>query len=335
MRRQHGRFQGHHDLGFAGRSYDEIVARAGCSRRDVAAAKKMIAAYGSTASQIGAIPTGDRPVVSRWPQEGHGVLRTPRLDRVLASMRENWHFTLQQAWSRYLASNTAKGGKKYGYSQYCALCAEHARVSDVVTTLHHEPGRAMLVGWAVDTRAVVDAVTGEITGVYLFVAVLPYSGAVFCYGYTDMISASWLAAHVAAFSFYGGVPQLVVPDNPATSTHWPKRGESAVNVVNKRVIGYLAEEVFTTVPDLNAALGPGWSRSMSRFPGPMAVRGGNASPLMSPGCSRRCRPTGSTRWNGSSSRSDGIATSAAIPSIIQCPAPTPGSCCGSGSCPRR
>lgn len=114
-------------------------------------------------------------------------------------MRENRHFTLQQAWSRYLASGTGNDGKKYRYSQYCALFAEHARVSDVVATLHHEPGRAMLVDWAGDTLEVVDAVIGEVTGVYLFVAVLPYSGAVFCHGYTDMTSASWIAAHVAAF----------------------------------------------------------------------------------------------------------------------------------------
>ncbi|MDQ0664629.1 hypothetical protein QFZ35_003127 [Arthrobacter ulcerisalmonis] len=31
------------------------------------------------------------------------------------------------------------------------MLAEHARVTDVVATLHHEPGRAMLVNWAGDT----------------------------------------------------------------------------------------------------------------------------------------------------------------------------------------
>lgn len=277
-------------LAVAGRSYEEIVAVAGCSRRDVSTAKKTIAAYGFTAGQIGAMtpeeiarlfPDGRRRVTESYER--------PDFDRVLASMRENRHFTLQQAWSRYLASPAGGGAKKYGYSQYCALFAEHARKTDVVATLHHEPGRAMLVDWAGDTLDVVDAVTGEVTRVYLFVAVLPYSGAVFCQGYTDMKSPSWIAAHVAAFSFYAGVPQLVVPDNPATSTHRPKRGETArvlnaryqqlaehygtgivparakrprdkaaaeaaVNVVNTRVIGYLAEEVISTVQELNEAI---------------------------------------------------------------------------------
>ncbi len=277
-------------LAVAGHTYEEIVATQGCSRRDVSTAKKTIAAYGFTAGQIEAM-TGEE-IARLFPDGRKRVTESyerPDFDRVLAAMRQNWHFTLQQAWSRYLSSATGNGGKKYGYSQYCALFAEHARKTDVVATLHHEPGRAMLVDWAGDTLDVVDAVTGEVTKVFLFVAVLPYSGAVFCQGYTDMKSPSWIAAHVAAFSFYGGVPQLVVPDNPATATHRPKRGEtarvlnaryqqlaehygtaivparakrprdkaaaeSAVHVVNTRVISYLAEEVITTVQALNAAI---------------------------------------------------------------------------------
>lgn len=277
-------------LAIAGHSYDEIVAAAGCSRREVAAVKKTIAAYGFTAGQVGSMtpaeiaglfPDGRKRVSEDYAQPDFGP--------VLAAMKANRHFTIQQAWGKYLASESGGGGKKYGYSQYCALFAEHARVKDVVATLRHEPGRAMLVDWAGDTLEVVDAVTGEVTRLYLFVAVLPYSGAVFCRGFTDMKSPAWIAAHVAAFEFFGGAPQLVVPDNPTTATHRQKQGEaarvvnaryqqladhyatgivparvrrprdkaaveSAVQVVNKRVIGYLAEEVWTVVDDLNAAI---------------------------------------------------------------------------------
>ena len=42
-------------LAVAGRSYDEIVAAVGCSRRDVAVVKKTIAAYGFTAGQVGSM----------------------------------------------------------------------------------------------------------------------------------------------------------------------------------------------------------------------------------------------------------------------------------------
>lgn len=80
------------------------------------------------------------------------------------------------------------GKKKYGYSQFCTLFTDHVRTHDLVAVLHHEPGRAMLVDWAGDTIDLVDAVTGEVTRVVLFIAVLPFSGVLFCRAYANMKS---------------------------------------------------------------------------------------------------------------------------------------------------
>ncbi len=275
------------ELVLAGRSYVEIVNTVGCSRREVsrvkqAIAEREVASAGavSDADLAGWFPDGRRQVSDEYEQ--------PDLARVLASMKQNRHFTLLQAWRRYADAQSA-GKKKYGYSQFCALFADHVRRHDLVATLHHEPGRAMLVDWAGDTIEVVDAVTGQITSAVLFVAVLPFSGALFCRAYENMKSEAWLDAHVRAFSFYGGVSQIVVPDNPTTSTHQRHKGdaervvnaryqqfadhyeiaivparakkprdkaaaENAVNIVNKRVIGYLEDDVFTSLSELNDAI---------------------------------------------------------------------------------
>lgn len=275
------------ELVLAGRSYDEIVVAVGCSRRDVSRVKQVVAQRGAgSASAVSEaelaewFPDGRRRVSDEYDQ--------PDLPAVLASMRANRHFTLLLAWRRY-ADASGGGKKKYGYSQFCALFTDYVRTHDLVATLRHEPGRAMLVDWAGDTVDVVDAVTGEVTRAVLFVAVLPFSGVIFCRAYTDMKSESWLDAHVRAFVFYAGVTQLVVPDNPTTSTHLRRKGdaervvngryqqladhyqtaivparrrkprdkaaaENAVNVVNKRVIGYLEGDVFTTLAELNDAI---------------------------------------------------------------------------------
>ena len=275
-------------LSLAGRSYAEIVEMVGCSRRDVALVKKTISTAGMTSeralsitdAEIGQLfPDGRRKVSQEYDQ--------PDFAATVKSMKANRHFTLQQAWRRYVGSTAA--GKKYGYSQYCALFSEQVRSLDLVATLHHEPGRAMLVDWAGDTLELVDAVSGQVSKAYLFVAVLPFSGVVFCRAFMSMKSEAWLAGHVGAFEFLGGVPQLVIPDNPTTATVRPTRGdaarevnaryqqladhygtaivparvrkprdkaavEKAVDVVNKRVIGYLAEEVWTSLTDLNTAI---------------------------------------------------------------------------------
>lgn len=275
------------ELVLAGRSYSEIVETAGCSRRDISRVKQVLTRHGVTsAAAVGEaelaewFPDGRRRVSAEYEQ--------PDLSRVLTSMQHNRHFTLLQAWRRY-ADTRSGGQKKYGYSQFCALFADYVRSHDLVAVLHHEPGRAMLVDWAGDTLDLVDAVTGQITKAYLWVGVLPYSGALFCRAYANMKSPAWLDAHVRAFSFYGGVVQLVVPDNPTTSTHPRRKGdrerivnaryqqladhygtavvparagkprdkaaaENAVNVVNKRVIGYLEDEVWTSLSELNDAI---------------------------------------------------------------------------------
>ncbi|MBB2997509.1 IS21 family transposase, partial [Paeniglutamicibacter cryotolerans] len=271
------------------RSYSEIVETVGCSRREISLVKKTVHAHSITAAQAAGMnreqlerlfPDGRKNVSAGFAQ--------PDFPGIVRSMKSNRHYTLQQAWHRYLQL-IGVPGKKYGYTQFCQLFNDYAATHEVVATLHHEPGRAMLVDWAGDTLALQDALTGQVTKAYLFVAVLPYSGMVFCRGFTDMKQPAWNSAHVKAFEAFGGSSQIVVPDNAATATNRHSQGdgtrivnasyrrladhygtavvparsnhprdkaaaESAVNVVNKRVIGYLAEELWLTLDELNAAI---------------------------------------------------------------------------------
>lgn len=271
------------------RSYDQIVSVVGCSRRDVSVVKKAMAARGITAEQVEAFTEAE--VAELFPdgrRNVSGAYDQPDFTRTLKSMKSNRHFTLQQAWRLYIGTSSGRG-RKYGYSRFCQLFTDFAAAHDVVATLHHEPGRSMLVDWAGDTLPVADAFTGELRKAYLFVAVLPFSGLVFCRAFGDMKQDAWIGAHVMAFEFYGGATQIVVPDNPTTATHRTVKGdsarvvnaryqewaehygtavvparvrrprdkaaaESAVQTVNKRVIGYLAEETWTTFAELNAAI---------------------------------------------------------------------------------
>lgn len=274
------------ELVLAGRSYGEIVDVARCSRRDVARAKEVIAEH----AVVSAAAVGDADLAAWFPDGRRRVsaqYEQPDFARVLSSMRGNRHYTLLLGWRRYTDGDG--GGRRYGYSQFCALFAEYVRANDLVATLRHEPGRAMLVDWAGDTLDLVDAVTGEVGKAVLFVAALPFSGVLFCRAYLDTKTPAWLDAHVRALELFGGVPAIIVPDNPMTSTHPARKGdtervvnaryqqladhyqcaivparpsrprdkaaaENAVNVVNKRVIGYLEEDVFTTLAELNEAI---------------------------------------------------------------------------------
>lgn len=270
------------------RSYREIVAMLGCAPKSVAAAKKQLEAQNLTIDRLAQLT--DQEVTALFP-DGRSRVRAeyfePEFSKVVASFKKNQHYTLLQGWRTY--TGKPSGLRKYGYSQYCALFSEYVKKHDLTAVLKHTPGRTMFIDWAGDTIDLVDAVTGSATKAYLFVTVLPYSGYLWCQAFTDMRMPSWIAGHVGAFEFYDGVPQLLIPDNALTATHRKERGdasrwvtdryqqladhygtsvlptrvrspkqkaavESGVNVVNKRVIGYLAEDVWTTLDDLNDAI---------------------------------------------------------------------------------
>lgn len=271
------------------RTYDFIVSTVGCSRREVSAVSKVIKTYGVTAG--GAAAMGNAELAALFPDGRKSVSEAyehPDFTGTLKSMKANRHFTLQQGWRLYVSVQYGPG-RKYGYSKYCQLFARYVAKNDLVATLHHEPGQTLMVDWAGDTLAIVDRVTGQVHKAYLFLATLPFSGYVFCQAFLNMKQNAWNTAHVNAFEFFGGVSQIVVPDNAATATHRPVKGEAArvitsryqqladhygtaivpartykprdksavessVNTVNKRVIGYLAEEEWDTIDQLNLAI---------------------------------------------------------------------------------
>lgn len=54
---------------------------------------------------------------------------------------------------------------------------------------------------------------------YIFVAVLPCSLYGYAEAFPDMKSNHWIEAHVHAYSFFGGVTRILVPDNLKTGIY--------------------------------------------------------------------------------------------------------------------
>ena len=54
----------------------------------------------------------------------------------------------------------------------------------------------------------------EVGRANIFVAAMGFSGYCFAYATPAKTARDWLGATAQALTFYGGVPQLIVPDNP-------------------------------------------------------------------------------------------------------------------------
>jgi transposase len=77
---------------------------------------------------------------------------------------------------------------------------------------HHKAGDKTFVDYSGKKPSVVDATTGEVLDVELFVAVLGASNLTFAEATRTQTMGDFVASHVRAFEYFGGATRLVVPD---------------------------------------------------------------------------------------------------------------------------
>jgi len=136
----------------------------------------------------------------------------PNFPSLHEQLQQHPHLTLQLAWEEYRQVHP----EGYGYSRFCELYGRWRKKQDVVLRQEHKPGEKGFVDWAGATIPVHDPISGEIWPASLFVMVLGASSYTYAEATRDQQLTAWLSAHRHAFEYFGGVPRLLVPDNPRT-----------------------------------------------------------------------------------------------------------------------
>ena len=274
-----------------GYAYRQIEAMAGCSHRAIARARRVLDEEGfTTREQVDGLSLED---IDRLFTDGRKSVVDEfvpvDIERVVAARLGRNKPPLKVLWARYLETDAAAGARFYGYERFCQIVAEHVRVNDLTLPIAHVPAHTMQVDWAGTQMRLTDPVTRETTRVSVFVASLPFSGMVFAYGCLDEKQPAWLDAHRRAFEYFGGVTQVVIPDNASTASNQISRTEKArdvnasyaefleyyataavptrsyrprdkghveagVKVVTNWVIHYLEGRVFASLDELNTAV---------------------------------------------------------------------------------
>ena len=176
------------------------------------AMERMKVAYGALES----IPDGDgdREIADRirQSQSTKGNTCMP-IDCEDVLKRKRKGESIESQWAEYVKIAKECNRPSYGRSRYCEIVAEFAREHDIAIAIEKQPGIKCEVDWVGDKAHIIDVDTGDPVSVHIFVMVLPYSGYFYCEGFLDEKMSSWLAGHMHAFSFFGGVPVVLVPDN--------------------------------------------------------------------------------------------------------------------------
>lgn len=192
--------------------------------------------------------------------------------------------TKQLLWQEYRQQHPDDG---YSYAQFCHRYLEWLGKQQRSMRQIHRAGEKLFVDYCGPTMAVVNPDTGEVRQAQVFVAVLGASNYTFACASWSQNQADWLNAHVQAFEFFGGVPEVVVPDNlksgvskthryepdinPAyqqLASHYgvavvparpykPKdksKAEVAVQIVERWIMARLRHQTFFTLASLNQAI---------------------------------------------------------------------------------
>jgi transposase len=152
--------------------------------------------------------------------------------------------TLQGLWVEYLEANP--GG--YRYSQFCEHYRRWSKKLSPTMRQVHRAGEKVFLDFSGKRPHLVNRVTGEIVEVELFVGVLGASSYTYAEAVESQDLSSWCGAHARMLEYFGGVPEIFVPDNLKSGVTRACRYEPQVNRTYQELAGHYGAVVIPARP---------------------------------------------------------------------------------------
>ncbi len=156
------------------------------------------------------IPASLRPIPN-WP-EIHQELRHKGV-------------TLFLLWEEYRQIHP----EGFQYSWFCQHYGQWAEKLDLAMRQTHRAGEKLFVDYAGPTVPVIDPINGNSREAQIFVAVLGASNYTYAEATWTQQLPDWIGSHVRALTFFGGVAEILVPDNLKSGVSHPDRYEPDIN----------------------------------------------------------------------------------------------------------
>ena len=218
------------------------------------------------------------------PVTGQRRFTEPDFMGCFVDLKKSKLVTRHLLWQEYRQQHPKDG---YSYAQFCHRFKEWQGKQKRSMRQIHIAGEKMFVDYTGPTMQVVNPDTGEYRTAQIFVAVLGASSYTFACAHWSQQLPDWLDAHVQALNYFGGIPEIIVPDNllsAVTKTHRyqpginasylqlaehyqtaiiparprkPKdksKAEIGVQIVERWVMARLRHQSFFTLSSLNQAI---------------------------------------------------------------------------------
>jgi transposase len=117
----------------------------------------------------------------------------------------------------------------YQYTQFCEYYRRWKETLDTCLRQEHKAGEKLFVDYCGQTASVTDRATGETREAQIFVAALGASNYTYAEATWTQQLPDWIGSHVRSLEFFGGCPEVLVPDNLRSGVSHACRYEPDIN----------------------------------------------------------------------------------------------------------
>ena len=154
--------------------------------------------------------------------------------------------TLQLLWEEYLHAN--QNEPIYRYTQFCQRYRDWAKTVKLSMRQQHRAGEKLFADYAGHTVPIVST-DGELAyKAHVFVAVLGASNYTFACATRSEAMVDWVGSLIDALEFFGGVPELLVPDNPRALIAQPDRYEPVLGLTTQDFVNHYGTAMLPARP---------------------------------------------------------------------------------------
>jgi len=136
----------------------------------------------------------------------------------------------------------------YAYTQFCVHFTRWLKTQKRSMRQLHVAGDKLFIDYCGPRLQVVNPDTGEVREAEVFVATLGASNYTYVEAFPSQGKSYWLEAHVNAFEHFGGVPQLLVPDNLRSAVTKANRYEPRLNDSYQKLANHYQTAVMPARP---------------------------------------------------------------------------------------
>jgi transposase len=187
----------------------EVAASVGMSKTTIGRYRRLAQAKQLTWSKVSALDPAAIHQLFNLPARGGKVKHAPDL-AVLHEQLQGKSMTLQVLWEDYRREDPEQ---TLSYSHLAAKLKAYRGKLPSVMRQHHRPGERAFVDYSGLRPHYIDPKTHEKVPVELFIGVLPASSLMFAMCSPSQKVPDFVRAHVAMLDYFGGVPEVLVPDN--------------------------------------------------------------------------------------------------------------------------